>query len=154
MKPAKALELVQRYSVLKRAINGCKPRIGAHLDQCKGLKGHRLDVIKHPSQDLGGFFGVSGEWEEPTKEAQNDQETHLSVWYHKDYGEPGEHGFWRYTVGEGDEAEECPHCFAAHKIIEERKELRKQLSHVTRAMTRFGSAAMDETIDYKPKEAQ
>lgn len=136
MKPEKALELVNRYSFLTRAISGCKTRIGACLDQCKGLKGHRLDVIKHPGFNGGDFIGLIEPFDEPTKEAQNDQETHLSVWYHKDYGEPGEHGFWRYTVGEGNESEECQACFAAHQIIEERKELRRQLSYVKGAMTK------------------
>lgn len=124
MSPEKALELVGKYSRLKRAINACKPRIAAELEKCPGLKGKRHEV------DADGW---------PTRGARNDQDTHLSVWYSKDYGEDGEFGFDRFTVGENDEEEECSHCFAAHKIVQERKELRRQHANVCRHMTGHGT---------------
>ena len=136
MTPDKALNLVKRYAFLTHAIKGCKTRIGECLSQCRGLKGHRLDVIKRPAFDGGDLVGPIEAYEEPTREAQNDQETHLSVWYSKDYGEWGEYEFVRFGIGDGDEEEDCPHCFAAHKVVEERKELRRQLSYIKGAMTK------------------
>jgi hypothetical protein len=124
MKPEKALELVGRYARLTHSIAACKKRIAAELDKCPGQAGRRLGTYT----DLTDVevFGV----------VDASDETHLAAWYAKDYGEPGEFGFERFTVGEGDEATDCPHCFAAHLIVQERKALRKQLSTVKGSMTR------------------
>jgi hypothetical protein len=132
MKPEKALELVGKYSRLTHAIGACKKRIGDELDKCPGLKGFRLEVIWTESFDEELIQVPSGR-------AQGDQVTHLAGWYAKDYGEPGEFGYEPFTVGEGDEETDCPHCFAAHLIVQERKALRKQLATVKGAMTRGGA---------------
>jgi hypothetical protein len=136
IKPATAVDLVGRYARLTHAIRACKGRIGAELDKCHGLKGKRLEVATERCDWLHIIPG------EPTKEAQDDQETHLSVWYSKDYGEWEDHGvphFVRFHVGSGDEPEECPACYAAHLIVQERKALRRQLGSVKAAMTRLGA---------------
>jgi hypothetical protein len=124
MSPDKALELVGRYARLTHFIKDCKKRIAAELDKCPGQAGRRLGTYKDLSDtDVFGVVDMS-------------DETHLAAWYSKDYGENGEFGFERFTVGEGDEPDECPACYAAHLIVQERKELRRQLAHVKGAMTR------------------
>ncbi len=146
MSPEKALELVGKYARLTRAITQCKGRIGKHLDLCRGLKGNRLEVFKTGAFDGGEMVGFIEAYESPTDAACADQDTHLKVWYDKDYGETEDHGcpvFVRFTVGDGDEEEECPHCFAAHLIVQERKELRKQLAYVKGSMTRFAARTPD-----------
>ena len=136
MKPEKALELVGRYARLTHSIAACKKRIGDELERCPGLKGFRLETRHYEAIDSDHVFGPIEAHDAPTDRAMRDQDTHLSIWYAKDYGELGEYGFERFTVGEGDEATDCPHCFAAHLIVQERKALRKQLSTVKGAMTR------------------
>lgn len=136
IKPETAVDLVGKYARLTLAIKGCKARIGAELDKCPGLKGKRLEVATERCDWLHIIPG------DPTKEAQDDQDTHLKLWYSKDYGEWEDHGyphFRRFTIGDGDEAEECPACYAAHQIVQERKVLRGQLGHVKAAMTRLGA---------------
>lgn len=139
MKPEKALELVGRYARLAKAIRNCKKRISEHLDKCHGLNGKRLEFFSQPGFDGGPLVGFVEAYEEPTDAAMRDQDTHLKVWYGKDYGDTEDHGcpvFVHFTVGEGDEEEECRHCYAAHLVVQERKQLRKQLAAVKGAMTR------------------
>ena len=124
MKPEKALELVGRYARLTHSIAACKKRIGDELEKCPGQAGRRNSPWI--SQVDGSILSTF----------DNSDETHLAAWYAKDYGEPGEFGFERFTVGEDDEEADCPNCFAAHLIVQERKALRKQLSTVKGAMTR------------------
>lgn len=143
MSPQTAVDLVGRYSRLTLAIRGCGPRIAAELDKCKGLKGFRLETEHVPEFDGGPWVGRIEAHDRLTDRAEKDQQTHLSVWYSEDYGEPGEWGFERYSVGEGDEAEDCPACYAAHLIVQERKGLRRQLGYVKGAMTRLGSKAQE-----------
>lgn len=136
MKPETAVSLVGRYARLTLAIKGCKARIGAELDKCRGLKGFRLDV---ETEACGWMHVAAGD---PTKAAQEDQETHLKTWYAKDYGDWEDHGvptFVRFRIGSGDEPDECPACYAAHLIVQERKGLRRQLAYVKGAMTRLGA---------------
>lgn len=134
MDPGKALELVGRYSRLTLAIKACKPRIGACLDKCPGLKGFRLEVEQVPATI--GFDGdVIDACEVPTERACAEQDTHLKDWY-ENPGEPEWDGAYRrFVVGEEQRAE-CEHCYAAHLIVRERRELRKQLAAVKGAMTR------------------
>jgi hypothetical protein len=139
MRAEKALELVGRYARLTKAIRGCKKRIGECLDKCHGLNGKRLETFTQGSFDGGADFGFVEAYEMLTDAAMQDQDTHLKVWYGKEYGETEDHGcpvFVHFTVGEGDEEEECPHCYAAHLIVQERKGLRRQLAAVKGAMSR------------------
>lgn len=130
MTPAKALELVGRYARLTKAINGCKKRIGEHLDMCPGLNGKRLEVIYEAAFDGGPEVGLIEGWHRPTDAAIADQDTHLKTWYAKERDDEG-----RITFGEVVD-DECPHCYAAHLVIQARKQLRKQLAAVKGAMTR------------------
>lgn len=134
MKPDRALELVLRYSQIKRAIAACGPRICAEVEKCHGQNGYRHEVVHHPAVDHG-VFGFIDAHDEPTERAMK-EETHLAMWYSKDYGEWEGYDYRRFTVGDDGEDEQCPHCFAAHLIVQERKELRRQLGRVTSAMTR------------------
>lgn len=138
MKPDTAVELVGRYARLQRAINACAPRIAAEIEKCPGQKGFRLERALIPA-DPDSVWGPTEAYEDMTPRALSDQQTHLALWYDKDYGEPGEFGFWRYTVGAGDEETDCPHCYAAHLIVMERKALRRQLAAVKATMTRMGA---------------
>ena len=135
MSPDQALELVGRYARLTHSIKACKKRIAAELDKCPGLKGKRLGVATERCDWMHIIPGFL------TKEAQDDQNTHLSVWYGKEYGELIDRNwydpiFMRYAIEAHDEGAECPACYAAHLIVQERKELRRQLAHVKGAMTR------------------
>lgn len=129
MSPESALKLVQSYSTLTRAIKACKKEIGAHLDKCNGLKGFRREEeLVRP----GHLYTM------PTDRAQADQETHLKGWYTPERGEYAYSGYEYLDIGL-EEEEECPHCYAAHQIIQRRKVLRRQLAGVKAAMTKGGS---------------
>lgn len=133
MKPEKALELVGRYSRLSCSIRDCKRQIGLCLDKCNGLKGKRLETFKVGSFDAGPELGFIEAYETLTDAAAADQDTHLKIWYERIKNDEGS----GYSYGEAD-ADECPHCYAAHLIVQERKKLRRQLAAVKGAMTRFG----------------
>lgn len=129
MKPEKALELVVRFSALTQALRGIPTRIGDSLEHCKGLKGFRNET--EPQEFAGETIQL------PTERSNEDCDTHLKGWYTPDvsYGYDGD-GTLVYTeVGENERAE-CPHCYAAHLVIQERKALRRQLGAVKAAMTR------------------
>ncbi|OZI59915.1 hypothetical protein [Bordetella genomosp. 11] len=130
MTPESAIKLVQSYSALTRAIKACKKEIGRHLDLCAGLKGFR-----HEEEPVspGSSFTV------PTERAEADQDTHLKGWYTAEPGDYEYSGMQYLKIGQ-DEAEECPHCYAAHQVIQRRKTLRRQLAGIKAAMTKGGAA--------------
>ena len=134
MSPAKALELVERYSRLHLAIKACKQRIGEQLEKCQGQNGWRKETETYRFEDA--------DWTAPTERATTD-ETHLPLWYRPevveyDHGSPYEPPEVRNVYREigAKEQAECPHCYAAHLVIQERKAMRRQLSAVKGAMTR------------------
>lgn len=140
IKPETAVDLVGRYARLTHAIKACKGRIGAELDKCQGLKGNRLERVAGGGGDVDDllFEGCL------TRAAQDDQDTHLSVWYGKEYGELIDRSWYdpvfkRYAIEAHDEGAECPACYAAHLIVQERKAMRRQLASVKAAMTRLGA---------------
>ena len=130
MTPAKALELVERYSRLHAAIRGCAPRIGEHLELCHGQKGFRKEEW---SVSIGANYVAL-----PTERASQDQETHLPLWYSPEVVEETQYteGGLRYRDIGPKEHVECPHCYAAHLVIQERKALKRQFAAVKGAMTR------------------
>lgn len=140
MNPSTAVDLVNRYSRLTKAIAACRKRIGEHLDLCNGLQGFRRETERSPGFDGGPDVGwIDDSSEIPTPRSQNDQDTHLKGWYD---------GSGRETNYDGDgylpiesQKDECPHCWAAHLVVEERKVLRRQLGAVKGAMTRIGEAS-------------
>ncbi|CAB3931564.1 hypothetical protein [Achromobacter insolitus] len=136
MKPETALKLVSDYSALTRAIRECKKEIGQHLDQCNGLKGFRRETEFIPPDE----FLPEG-YTQPTARSNGDQETHLKGWYTPETVEDhwgGEGRLDYLEIGE-DESDECPHCYAAHLVIQKRKALRRSLGAVKSAMTRLGA---------------
>lgn len=108
MKPEKALELVNSYARLTKAIKACKPAISNHLDKCE--VNHLTDWYAKPTPaeyettnyDVPVMISPAGEWLE---------------------------------VGE-EQRLECPACYAAHLVVQERKAMRKQLAAVKRSMSR------------------
>ena len=131
-----AISLIERYSRLTKAIAACRKRIGKHLDLCDGLGGFRREVEQHDGFDGGPDVGQIDSYETPTQRAQNDQETHLKGWYdgtNRDYDYDGN----RLPIEA--HKDDCPHCWAAHLVVEERKVLRRQLGAVKSSMTRLGS---------------
>ena len=125
MTPEKALDLVGRYSRLTRQIKDCKKRIGESMALCNGISGERLAVdefgrlIRHRQEDQKG----------------RDRDLHLTQWYTPDMqGDHDEYPVYE-EVGEWSK-EECPHCYAAHVAIQERKLAKKQLATVKGSMTR------------------
>jgi hypothetical protein len=127
MKPQKALELVLRYSHLTKTIKGCTRRIGEHLERCNGISGKRQDRDQ---------YGV--QVHEIKVDAKNREvDLHLVEWYKPYYS--GDHYYptWEWQhINELEHKEECPHCYAAHLAIQERKQARKQLGAVKAAMSR------------------
>ena len=131
MKERKALDLVMRYSHHTREIKAMTAQIGQHLDQCKGVNGDRLNV------DHKGWPTYRPELDEKGR----DKGLHLWGWYQPDISDDGTMNPTQVWQEVGViEAEECPHCYAAHLAILARKEHRKKLGAVKAAMTRGGSA--------------
>lgn len=126
-----AIELVSRYAELTQSIADCKPKIADALERCPGFNGHRLEV--------GGPFKM------PTDRSRNDV-THLSEWYAADRDDEGRLEFMEVT---DVEAETCPHCYAAHLVIQERKGLRRQLGTVKGQMTKFGKLPRDPKTEHR-----
>lgn len=140
MTPTKALELVLRYAHLKRSIDACKPRIGAHLELCQGQNGWRNETETHKGSDFVGF--ETADFTSPTERAMAD-ETHLRLWYTPDVveydrGSPYEPPEVRneYLEIGAEEQAECPHCYAAHLVIQERKSMKRQLAAVKGAFSK------------------
>lgn len=136
MRPETALHLVGQYARLTREIKLCKKQIGEALDKCRGLKGWRLETETNPGWPANEVFEGSPPFEEPTDRSQTDQDTHLKGWYTPETGD--EDGPQWLPIGP-DEQAECPACYAAHLLIQRRKELRKSLAAVKGAMTRLGA---------------
>lgn len=144
MKPEKALSLVLRYGQLNRLIKELTKRIGESLNECEGVNGDRIVFIDVPVFDGFRITGtekvrdINGDLDEK----QRDRKTHLYQWYKPDYTDDGYfYGAPLIYMDIGDEQkDECPHCYAAHMAIQERKAARKELGSVKRAM----SLATDE----------
>lgn len=127
MSPDKALELVGRYARLTKLIKVKKAEIGEHLEKCKGIKGDRLNVDEHGWPTY-----------QPEMDVKNrDKGLHLWSWYQPEVVDDGymSQGLEWLQIGVL-EAEECPHCYAAHLAIQERKQTRKELAAVKGAMSR------------------
>jgi hypothetical protein len=122
MTPERALALVLRYSELTKAVRDDKKRIGNHLELCPGFKGKRRE-----REEFEGVLLL-------TQAAQGDQKTHLASWYEPEIGEYGGKEYFDIDVEE--QAEECPHCYAAHLVIQERKARRRKLAGIKGAITK------------------
>lgn len=121
MKKEKALELVERYSRLTRGIADCGRRIGESLELCAGISGKRGYPFAERRTDAKG----------------RDLDLHLTGWYTPDVGGNEWSGPINvYMEITEEQKAECPHCYAAHIAIRERKELRKKLGAVKGAMTK------------------
>jgi len=131
MKADTAQKLVAGYSRLTREIKALRVQIADNLDKCPGVKGDRLAV------DENGWQTYMPEVDSKNRE----KGVHLWHWYQPEICDSGyyceTHTVWT-DVGV-QEAEECPHCYAAHLAIQRRKEARKELGGVKGAMTRYGS---------------
>lgn len=138
MKADKALQLVHRYSELTWAIRASRNRIAEALDKCAGLDGKRLARraawISPPYEALDGIDSEESE-----------KAIHLREWYRADIGYDGDAVYIR--IGD-DEATECPHCYAAHVAIQDRKAARKALGAVKAAMTR--TTPKPAILNWKP----
>lgn len=126
MKPETALALVLRYSELTKGIKAAKARIGDHMEACKGRSGKRnqIDPVTYDIQLR----------EEDEK--GRDKDLHLWYWYQPEYGGNEEPEVFYEEILAKKHGIECPHCYAAHLVIQDRKTMRKQLAHVKGAMTR------------------
>jgi len=121
MSPERALELVGRYARLTKQIKDCKKRISDSLDLCSGISGERQNSYNRE-----------------TDSKNREIDMHLTQWY-----TPSREGGYGEDFVYNDigvfEAEECPHCYAAHLAIQERKAARAQIGHVKAAMSRGGA---------------
>lgn len=128
MKPETAIKLITSYSNLTRGIADAKKRIGVHMDLCKGYSGKRGDV------DAQGW-PVAPRGEEDQKGREKDM--HLWTWYQPEWDDYENPSYEKIT--QEIHGQQCPHCYAAHLAIQERKAMRKSLGSVKAAMTRLGS---------------
>lgn len=124
MKAEKALELVGRYARLTKAIKVATKNIGSNLDLCNGFSGNRLKNILS--------------WNAPDIDVDSkgrEKDLHLVSWYTPqpsgDYGRPE----WEVITAE-EHQPICPHCYAAHLAVEQRKAARQALGSVKRSMSR------------------
>jgi hypothetical protein len=130
MSPEKALELVGRYARLTRQIKDCTKRIGDSLELCEGINGSRIPKVTP--------FGLQREdFPEHFDEKSRDKRMHIWNWYRPSVSEYGTHEWDKITKDE--HGSDCPHCYAAHLAIQERKAARVQLGHVKAAMSRGGA---------------
>lgn len=128
MSPSTAIQLVERYARLTKEIKLRTREIGENLDKCNGVSGQRLE----PKDE----FGIP--LRQPELDEKNrDKDLHLWGWYQPDIVDDGcmSRGYEWLQVG-SLEAEECPHCYAAHLAVQARKQARKQLGAVKGAMAR------------------
>ena len=128
MKPEKALELVLRYGHNRRTIEALGRQIGEHLERCRGLDGKRLECDK---------YGLPLR-QRDTDNKGRDTSSHLWHWYQPDVTADATMNptlVWEQITA-NDHGAECPHCYAAHVAIQERKAARKALAAVKAAMTR------------------
>lgn len=143
MSPNKALELIRRYSELTWVVRAAKHRIAEALDKCTGLDGKRLERRRSIEASPWQYVGeIDSE--------ENEKRVHLREWYRpelveREWGPPGQE--WN-SVGES-EREECPHCYAAHVAIQDRKAARRALGAVKAAMTR--TTPKPKILDWRPE---
>jgi hypothetical protein len=130
MTPEKALELVGRYARLTKQIKDCKKRIGDSLELCQGINGSRL-----PRQTPYGL--LREDHPEHFDRKNRDMRMHIWNWYQPEIGECGS-TVWE-SIDKHEHGSECPHCYAAHLAIQERKAARIQLGHVRAAMSKGGA---------------
>jgi len=102
MTPKKAMFLVLRYAELNRSIKTKTKEIGGHLDKCS-----RKGADAYVNVDEKG----------------RDKSTHLWEWYQPFIDEDSViRGRAIYQdITKRHEGAECPHCYAAHLVIQERK---------------------------------
>lgn len=126
MKPDKALNLVLRYSFHVNSIKSLTAAIGNNLDACKGINGNRQlkdeygCLVYLPDTDSKG----------------RDKGTHLWNWYQQTWYNLEYDKLDYEVITEDTHKNACPHCYAAHIAIQERKEHRKKLGYVKGAMTK------------------
>jgi len=129
MTPNKALDLVRNYSLYTKQIKALKAIIGNSMDKCKGFSGKRGDLDEnfcavHPRD--GDHKG-------------REKDLHLWAWYQPEVTGDGYYSEFELTyqkITKEKHGTECPHCYASHLAIQERKAARKSLGGVKAAMTR------------------
>lgn len=120
MTPDKALELVQRYAVLTRDLKETSRKIGNQLLRCKGISGKR-QVLEE---------SIESELDSKGREL----DVHLTNWYKPEVSFWGRVTF--HDISLEEHGAECPHCYEAHLLIQQRKKLRQSLGSVKRVMSR------------------
>ena len=130
MTPEKALVLVGRYARLTRQIKDCKKRIGDSLELCQGINGSRT-----PRHTPYGYYRE--DHPEHFDAKNRDKRMHIWSWYQPEISEYGK-ADWE-TITKDAHGSECPHCYAAHLAIQERKAARVQLGHVKAAISKGGT---------------
>lgn len=126
MKPEKALDLVLRYSLHGKAIKTLTTAISDNLALCNGINSDRQ------LKDSYGCFIYLPD----TDSNGRDKGTHLWNWYQPTWYNPDYDAVQYEEITEDIHQKICPHCYAAHIAIQERKEHRKKLGHVKGAMTK------------------
>ena len=117
----RALHLVREYGRLTEAIADCKRAIGAELDKCPGVNGSlREDPL------LFGFL---------TERASSDK-THLAAWYTVAGSDDDGRSYYEDRPSEAV----CFHCWQAHRIVKQRKALRRSLGAIKGAMRRLAKS--------------
>lgn len=104
--------------------------MGDHIEACKGFSGVRGELKD------GSFWELKHQPEYDSK--SRDMDVHLYSWYKPEIGDvDGEPGYI-YQKIDDSYADKCPHCYAAHLLIQRRKAAKRELATCKGAMTRFG----------------
>lgn len=106
----RAIQLLKKYGELRISIDIIRPKIRDHLDLCKGH-----------------------EW-------SNGGTTHLAIAY-EPATEEGPYSNYKTYLNDYEVTEllteQCQHCLAAHKLVQERKKLRLRLGVAKAAITKL-----------------
>ena len=125
MTPERAKELIQEYADVNRKIKDTKSQIGSALDKCQGISGKRKNGISLDFEDS-----------EPTHDSKGRElDLHLTQWYTPRYTPDWDDEVYLKITAK-EHGVQCPHCYAAHLLIQDRKKLRRRFGTIKGTMSR------------------
>ncbi len=122
MKPERALERVQKYATLNKELKAIKKAIPDNFEKCEGLDGSSLSRKWLDADGVDQNINVS-------------KTLHITSWYTATGCDDDDNAIYLHRPS----LEECPHCFAAHLLVQRRKEVKHLLGVVKNTMSRWGA---------------
>lgn len=125
MTPERAKELIQEYADVNRKIKDTKSQIGSVLDKCQGVNGKR-----------NGLINIDFEDSVPTHDSKGRElNLHLTQWYTPRHTPDWDDEVYLKITAK-EHGVQCPHCYAAHLLIQDRKKLRRRFGAIKGTMSR------------------